>query len=85
MGEPTADEMQVWIAKGISPTNKTRLMVQYGISADVLDAVEILVRDNYPWANAITVAAAMKRNEAAGGKPVVQAARHFVMLRGAAR
>lgn len=85
MSEPTSDEMQVWIAKGISPTNKTRLMVEYGIAADVLDAIEVLVRDGYPWANAVTVAAAMKRNEATGSRMVVEAARHFVKLRQAMR
>jgi hypothetical protein len=85
MTEPTSEEMQVWIAKGISPVNKMRLMVEHGIAADVLDAMEVLVRDGYPWANAMTVVAAMKRNEATGGKPVVAAARHFVMLRQAMR
>jgi hypothetical protein len=85
MTEPTPEQMQVWIAKGISPTNKTRLMVQYGISADVLDGIEVLVRDGYPWANAVEVVAAMKRNEGTGGKPVVEQARHFVRLRQAAR
>jgi ABC-type nitrate/sulfonate/bicarbonate transport system ATPase subunit len=82
MTDPSAEEMQVWIAKGISPTNKTRLMVEHGIPADVLDAIEVLVMDGYPWRNAIDVAAAMKRN---GGKPVVEQARHFVLLRQATR
>jgi hypothetical protein len=61
--------MQVWVAKGISPVNKMRLMVEHGVAADVLDGIEVLVRDGYPWPNAVQVAAAMKAN---GGKSVVE-------------
>lgn len=75
------EDLRSWIINGFSPEDRTAMQVEYGMEDDVLDGLELLVKDNYPVENSIKLVTAMKKRALVSDNPVLDQVKHLIKLR----